>query len=84
MKEIEECRVAGASKYFWYRTTLNISQGIEHGSQINWTLALTLLITWIIVWLFMIRGIRTEGKVSSGNFLSFKILIHESLAHIYF
>lgn len=63
MKEIEECRVAGASKYFWYRTTLNISQGIEHGSQINWTLALTLLITWIIVWLFMIRGIRTEGKV---------------------
>ncbi|XP_012555642.1 sodium- and chloride-dependent transporter XTRP3A [Hydra vulgaris] len=58
-----ECLKAGSILYFWYRTTLNIAEGIETSSETNWTLALYLLLSWFICWICMINGIHSEGKV---------------------
>lgn len=62
-KPIEECEKAGPTSYFWYRTTLDISDDIESGNSINWTIAFSLLFAWLVVWLCMIKRIRSEGKV---------------------
>ena len=58
-----ECERAGPTSYFWYRTTLDISEGIDSGASINWTIAISLFITWFVVWLCMVKRIKSEGKV---------------------
>uniref|UniRef100_A0A7M5WTB9 Transporter n=3 Tax=Clytia hemisphaerica TaxID=252671 RepID=A0A7M5WTB9_9CNID len=58
-----ECEKAGPTSYFWYRTTLDISEDIESGNEINWTIAFSLLFAWLVVWLCMVKRIKSEGKV---------------------
>ena len=70
-KLVSECEKAGPTTYFWYRTTLDISDDIESGNTINWTIAFSLLFAWLVVWLCMIKRIRSEGKVNKFSFLSF-------------
>ena len=58
-----ECVRAGPTSYFWYRTTLDISEGIDSGGSINWTITISLFATWFVVWLCMVKRIKSEGKV---------------------
>ncbi|XP_068694110.1 sodium- and chloride-dependent transporter XTRP3A-like isoform X1 [Montipora foliosa] len=63
MKPVDECENTSPTKYFWYRTTLQISTGIEDSGGINWKLYACLTGTWILIWLCMMKGIRITGKI---------------------
>ncbi|CAH1119399.1 unnamed protein product [Phaedon cochleariae] len=58
-----ECEVSSPTQYFWYRTTLMISEDINTPQTFNWKIALALFIAWILVYLCMIKGIASSGKV---------------------
>lgn len=51
------------TQYFWYRTTLQISEDINYPETFNYKIALALVIAWILVYLCMIKGIASSGKV---------------------
>ncbi|XP_015780280.1 PREDICTED: sodium- and chloride-dependent transporter XTRP3-like [Acropora digitifera] len=63
MKPVLECAQTSPTKYFWYRTTLQISTGIEDSGGINWKLCACLVGTWILIWLCMMKGRRITGKI---------------------
>ncbi|KAL0822223.1 hypothetical protein ABMA28_004353 [Loxostege sticticalis] len=58
-----ECAISSPTQYFWYRTTLQISEDISHPQTFNYKIALALVIAWILVYLCMIKGIASSGKV---------------------
>ncbi|XP_046736581.1 sodium-dependent neutral amino acid transporter B(0)AT3 [Diprion similis] len=58
-----ECLVSGPTQYFWYRTTLMISEDINSPEVFNWKIALALVVAWILVYMCMIKGIASSGKV---------------------
>ncbi|KAL0171163.1 hypothetical protein M9458_031474, partial [Cirrhinus mrigala] len=58
---LEECEVASATQYFFYRETLNISSSIDENGGIHMGQALCLLLAWIIVYLFIVRGVKSTG-----------------------
>ncbi|XP_046465289.1 sodium-dependent neutral amino acid transporter B(0)AT3 isoform X1 [Neodiprion pinetum] len=58
-----ECLMSGPTQYFWYRTTLMISEDINSPEVFNWKIALALVVAWILVYMCMIKGIASSGKV---------------------
>lgn len=56
-------QISSPTQYFWYRTTLQISEDINHPQSFNYKIALALVIAWILVYLCMIKGIASSGKV---------------------
>ncbi|XP_076594330.1 sodium- and chloride-dependent transporter XTRP3 [Chaetodon auriga] len=60
---IEECERATPTQYFFYRETLNISSSIEENGGIHRGQALCLLLAWVITYLFIVRGVKSTGKV---------------------
>ena len=52
------------TQYFWYRTTLMISDNINSPQAFNWKIAFALVIAWILVYMCMIKGIASSGKVA--------------------
>ncbi|XP_072317128.1 sodium- and chloride-dependent transporter XTRP3-like [Eucyclogobius newberryi] len=60
---LEECRVATPTQYFFYRETLNISPTIETHGGIHMGQALCLLLAWILTYLFIVKGVKSTGKV---------------------
>lgn len=56
-------QVSSPTQYFWYRTTLMISEDINTPEAFNWKIALALVIAWILVYMCMIKGIASSGKV---------------------
>ncbi|XP_056641259.1 sodium-dependent neutral amino acid transporter B(0)AT3 [Diorhabda sublineata] len=58
-----ECEVSSPTQYFWYRTTLMISEDVNTPQSFNWKIAIALLVAWILVYLCMIKGIASSGKV---------------------
>ncbi|KAM6893358.1 sodium- and chloride-dependent transporter XTRP3 [Xenentodon cancila] len=62
-RPIEECEKATPTQYFFYRQTLNISSSIEENGGIHTGQTLCLLLAWAITYLFIIRGVKSTGKV---------------------
>ncbi|KAM8735491.1 sodium- and chloride-dependent transporter XTRP3 [Acanthopagrus schlegelii] len=60
---IEECERATPTQYFFFRETLNISPSIEENGGIHTGQALCLLLAWMITYLFIVRGVKSTGKV---------------------
>uniref|UniRef100_A0A3B5LJU1 Transporter n=1 Tax=Xiphophorus couchianus TaxID=32473 RepID=A0A3B5LJU1_9TELE len=60
---IEECEKATPTQYFFYRETLNVSPSIEKNGGIHTGQALCFLLAWVITYLFIIRGVKSTGKV---------------------
>ncbi|KAL7393374.1 hypothetical protein ABVT39_009851 [Epinephelus coioides] len=60
---IEECETATPTQYFFYRQTLNISSSIEENGGIHTGQVLCLLLSWLITYLFIVRGVKSTGKV---------------------
>uniref|UniRef100_A0A8C7NDL2 Transporter n=1 Tax=Oncorhynchus mykiss TaxID=8022 RepID=A0A8C7NDL2_ONCMY len=60
---VEECERATPTQYFFYRETLDISGSIEENGGIHMGQALCLLLAWIIVYLFIVKGVKSTGKV---------------------
>lgn len=60
------------TQYFWYRTTLNVSDDINSPDSMNWKIVFTLVIAWVLVYMCMIKGIASSGKVSN----SFCVIFH--------
>uniref|UniRef100_A0A1B6CW77 Transporter n=2 Tax=Clastoptera arizonana TaxID=38151 RepID=A0A1B6CW77_9HEMI len=58
-----ECVASTPTQYFWYRTTLLISEDIDNPQVFNWKIAFALVIAWILVYMCMIKGIASSGKV---------------------
>ncbi|XP_077291147.1 sodium-dependent neutral amino acid transporter B(0)AT3 [Arctopsyche grandis] len=58
-----ECVVSSPTQYFWYRTTLMVSEDINFPEVFNWKIAIALVIAWILVYMCMIKGIASSGKV---------------------
>ena len=71
---IEECEKATPTQYFFYRETLNISSSIEENGGIHVGQTLCLLLAWGITYIFIIRGVKSTGKVRKHlmyNFIYF-------------
>ncbi|XP_071769165.1 sodium- and chloride-dependent transporter XTRP3 [Centroberyx gerrardi] len=60
---VEECERATPTQYFFYRQTLNISSSIDENGGVHTGQALCLLLAWMIVYLFVVRGVKSTGKV---------------------
>ncbi|XP_029927904.1 sodium- and chloride-dependent transporter XTRP3A [Myripristis murdjan] len=60
---LEECERATPTQYFFYRETLNISPSIDEKGSIHTGQALCLLLAWVMVYLFVVRGVKSTGKV---------------------
>uniref|UniRef100_A0A4W6CJV7 Transporter n=1 Tax=Lates calcarifer TaxID=8187 RepID=A0A4W6CJV7_LATCA len=60
---IKECEQATPTQYFFYRETLDISSSIEENGGIHTGQALCLILAWIITYLFIVRGVKSTGKV---------------------
>ncbi|XP_067004247.1 sodium-dependent neutral amino acid transporter B(0)AT3 isoform X2 [Anabrus simplex] len=58
-----ECMISTPTQYFWYRTTLMVSEDINTPEVFNWKIGLALVAAWILVYLCMIKGIASSGKV---------------------
>lgn len=59
-----ECkRSPSYTSYFWYRTTLDISDGITDFGGINWHLFGVFILSWALVFAAVFRGIKSSGKV---------------------
>ncbi|XP_049808988.1 sodium-dependent neutral amino acid transporter B(0)AT3 [Schistocerca nitens] len=58
-----ECVTSTPTQYFWYRTTLMVSQDINSPEGFNWKIALALVVAWLLVYMCMIKGIASSGKV---------------------
>ncbi|XP_038223563.1 sodium-dependent neutral amino acid transporter B(0)AT3 [Zerene cesonia] len=58
-----ECAMSSPTQYFWYRTTLQVSEDINYPETFNYKIALALIIAWILVYMCMIKGIASSGKV---------------------
>ena len=56
-------QVAGTTQYFWYRSTLAISENINTPESFNWKIGLSLIVAWCLVYVCMIKGIASSGKV---------------------
>lgn len=61
-----ECQRAGATSYYWYRKTLDLSPSIAESGHIQWHLALVLLLAWLVVFLCTMKGVKSTGKVSTS------------------
>ncbi|KAM7382349.1 hypothetical protein PAMP_002082 [Pampus punctatissimus] len=60
---IEECEKATPTQYFFYRETLNISSSIEENGGIQTNQVLCLVLAWVMSYLFVVRGVKSTGKV---------------------
>ncbi|KAL0984950.1 hypothetical protein UPYG_G00150910 [Umbra pygmaea] len=60
---IDECERASPTQYFFYRETLDISGSIEENGGIHMGQALCLMLAWMIVYLFIVKGVKSTGKV---------------------
>nr|CAD7392186.1 unnamed protein product [Timema cristinae] len=58
-----ECVTSTPTQYFWYRTTLMVSEDINTPQLFNWKIALSLAVAWVLVYMCMIKGIASSGKV---------------------
>ncbi|XP_047461198.1 sodium-dependent neutral amino acid transporter B(0)AT1-like [Mugil cephalus] len=59
---VSECERSSPVDYFWYRTTLNISETIEEAGDLQWWIVLCLVAAWSVLYICCIRGIETTGK----------------------
>ncbi|XP_028832094.1 sodium- and chloride-dependent transporter XTRP3 [Denticeps clupeoides] len=60
---VEECEIATPTQYFFYRETLDISSSIDENGGVHMGQALCLLLSWMIVYLFIVKGVKSTGKV---------------------
>uniref|UniRef100_A0A8C6U4Z4 Transporter n=1 Tax=Neogobius melanostomus TaxID=47308 RepID=A0A8C6U4Z4_9GOBI len=60
---LEECTLATPTQYFFYRETLNISPNIEYNGGVHTGQALCLTLAWCLTFLFIVKGVKSSGKV---------------------
>ncbi|XP_037310094.2 sodium- and chloride-dependent transporter XTRP3-like [Pungitius pungitius] len=60
---LEECEKGTPTQYFFYRETLNISPSIEEHGGIHTGQAMCLVLAWVLTYLFIVRGVKSTGKV---------------------
>ncbi|XP_029959380.1 sodium- and chloride-dependent transporter XTRP3A [Salarias fasciatus] len=60
---VEECEAATSTQYFFYRETLNISPSIEASGGVHTGQLLCFLLAWAMTYLFIVRGVKSTGKV---------------------
>ncbi|XP_054477474.1 sodium- and chloride-dependent transporter XTRP3-like [Anoplopoma fimbria] len=60
---VEECEKATSTQYFFFRETLNISPSIEENGGIHTGQALCLVLAWAITYMFIVKGVKSTGKV---------------------
>jgi len=54
---------------------LRLSAGIDVVGPVMWDLAMCLLLAWVVAFLWMVKGIKTTGKVT-GMFCSRSVAFH--------
>lgn len=60
---VDECLKGGATSYFWYRSALNVSSGLDSAGGLQWKMLLCLIFSWSIVYACIWKGIKSSGKV---------------------
>ena len=63
----EECERATPTQYFFYRQTLNISSSIDETGGMHLGQVLCLLLAWAFTFLFILRGVKSTGKVGATS-----------------
>ncbi|KAA8591981.1 hypothetical protein FQN60_017355, partial [Etheostoma spectabile] len=76
---LEECETATSTQYFFYRQTLDISSSIEENGGIHTGQALCLLLAWGITYMFIVRGVKSTGKVRELQSLKGQIMVRTRL-----
>ncbi|XP_068188384.1 sodium-dependent neutral amino acid transporter B(0)AT3-like [Antennarius striatus] len=57
-----ECEKSTPVNYFWYRTTLNISEDIDTSGSLQWWMVTCIASAWCVVYICFIKGIDSMGK----------------------
>ena len=57
------CNKTGSTEWFWFKTTLDASHGIDEFGGLTWWNSLCLLLAWVVVFVGMWKGIESSGKV---------------------
>jgi len=60
---VPECNMSSATEYYWYRGTLDISDSVETGGDMNWQMLGVLALAWVLVYIGIVKGIKSSGKV---------------------
>lgn len=60
---VRECDISSETAYFWYRTTLDTSPGMDDDGGLKWWIVLCLILSWIVVFFIVMKGIQSSGKV---------------------
>eukprot|EP00794_Sanderia_malayensis_P002462 gene2462-2835_t len=56
---VEECRVAGSTQYYWYRTALETTDRIEDGGGMNIKMVGCLIAAWVVLFVIVFRGVQS-------------------------
>ena len=59
------CLQSGSTEYFWYKSTLNISESLDETGGLVWWMVCCLVLAWFVLWVGMVKGIESSGKVST-------------------
>jgi Sodium:neurotransmitter symporter family. len=59
----KECEKYGSVTFYWYRTTLDISNDLSDGWTVNNGLFFCYLIVWAVLLIIAYKGIESVGKV---------------------
>lgn len=57
------CLQSGSTEYFWYKSTLNISESLDETGGLVWWMVCCLVLAWFVLWVGMVKGIESSGKV---------------------
>jgi len=60
---LPECNASSATEWYWYRGTLDISENMNEGGDINWQMLGVLALAWVLVYIGIVKGIKSSGKV---------------------
>jgi len=60
---LPECNASSATEWYWYRGTLDISESMNEGGDINWQMLGVLALAWVLVYVGIAKGIKSSGKV---------------------
>ncbi|KAL1769376.1 orphan sodium-and chloride-dependent neurotransmitter transporter NTT5 [Sigmodon hispidus] len=77
-----ECEQGTSYMYFWYRQTLKVSDKIELGGPLNFSLVVFLFMAWCLTCVCMINGIKSLEKME-GTEYGLKHLLVLKMASIY-
>ena len=71
-----QCNLTRVDSSIFSNYVLDISEGIHDLGPVRWQLALCLLAAWVLVCLCLIKGIKSQGKVSIVRYTDVSLMVY--------